>query len=79
MFKVQLFFFFRINHQKNSSSNANFKEAIVVFDDEQSLSLELSDIEEFAMDNHEISIEYDYDVELIDNYVEWSTSEFLEE
>ena len=31
------------------------------------------------MNNHEISIEYDYGVELIHNYVEWSTSEFLEE
>ena len=41
---------------------------IVEFDDEQSLSLELSDIEEFAMDNHEISIKYDYGVELIHNY-----------
>ena len=56
---------------------------IVEFDDKQSLSLELSgndsEIEEFAMNNHEISIEYDYGFELIDNYVEWSTSEFLEE
>ena len=56
---------------------------IVEFDDEQSLSLELSgndsEIEEFAMNNHEISTKYDYGVELIDNYVEWSTSEFLEE
>ena len=56
---------------------------IVEFDDEQSLSLELSvndsEIEEFAMNNHEIFIEYDHGVELIDNYVEWSTSEFLEE
>ena len=56
---------------------------IVEFDDEESLSLELSgndsEIEEFAMNNHQISIEYDYRVELIDNYVEWSTSEFLEE
>ena len=52
---------------------------IVEFDDEQSLSLELSgidsEIEEFAMNNHEIPIEYDYGVE----YVEWSTSEFLKE
>ena len=55
---------------------------IVELDNEQSLSLELSgidsEIEEFAINNHEISIEYDYDVELIDNYVEWSISEFLE-
>ena len=47
---------------------------IVEFDDEQSLSLELSsndsEIEEFAMNNHEIFIEYDYGVELIRNYVE---------
>ena len=43
---------------------------------EQSLSLELSGIDsEIAMNNYEISIEYDYGVE----YVEWSISEFLEE
>ena len=58
----------------------NQSSPIFEIDDEQSLSFELSgiysEIEEFA---HEISIEYDYGVELIDNYVEWSTSEFLEE
>ena len=66
MFKVQLFFFLKDcsnQSSKNSSSNANFNEAIVEFDDKQSLSFELSDIEEFAIDNHKISIEYDYGVE----------------
>ena len=64
-------------------TSAKQSSSIVEFDDEQSLSFELSDIdseiEEFAMNNHEISIEYDYGVELIHNYVEWLTSEFLEE
>ena len=57
--------------------------SIVEFDDKPCLSLELSgidsEIEEFAMNNHEISIEYDYGVELVHNYVEWSASDFLEE
>ena len=76
----------RINHQKihrKMQTLTKQSSPIVEFDDEQSLSLELSDIdfeiEEFAMNNHGISIEFDYDVELIHNYVEWSTSEFLEE
>ena len=76
----------RINHQKihrKMQSLTQQSSVIVEFDDEQSLSLELSgndsEIEEFAINNHENSIEYDYGVELIDNYVEWSNSEFLEE
>ena len=76
----------RINHQKihrKMQTLTKQSSPIVEFDDEQSLSLELSgidpEIEEFATNNHEISIEYDYDVELIHNYVEWSIREFLEE
>ncbi|CAF4723471.1 unnamed protein product, partial [Rotaria sp. Silwood2] len=75
----------RINHQKihhKKQTLTKQSSPIVDFDNEPSSSLELSDIdseiEEFAMNNHEVSIEYDYGVELIHNYMEWSTSEFLE-
>ena len=56
----------RINHEKvhrKIQTLAKQSSPIVEFDDEPSLSLERSDIdseiEEFVMNNHEISIEYD--------------------
>ncbi|CAF1502444.1 unnamed protein product, partial [Rotaria sordida] len=38
-----------------------------------------SETEQSKTNDHEISIEYDYGVELIQNYESWSASEFVEQ
>ncbi|CAF5173677.1 unnamed protein product, partial [Rotaria magnacalcarata] len=57
--------------------------SLTEIDNELLAALEISDIEseieELTMNDHEMSIEYDYGVELIHNYEAWPTSEFLEE
>ncbi|CAM4849169.1 unnamed protein product [Rotaria magnacalcarata] len=75
-----------ISHQKIHRKTYTLKKqssSLTEIDDEPLAALAISDIEseieELTMNDHEMSIEYDYGVELIHNYEAWSTSEFLEE
>ncbi|CAM4979531.1 unnamed protein product [Rotaria socialis] len=75
-----------ISHQKIHRKTYTLKKqssSLTEIDNELLAALEISDIEseieELTMNDHEMSIEYDYGVELIHNYEAWPTSEFLEE